>query len=177
LVCQSVIPALSSTSVFVFGKVGSSSWTSYWSPISTPTWTNTDLPLSSNFVLWDTPVEIQWDATDISTLTAWDIAGGPSGAVISPPDPSIYPYTSAIQITRSYTDCDFATADCDAILGSGANLGSGGTGSGETGSGGTHTSPKSIAAIVGGVLGGLIVSLIIGFCIIRGRRRRVNRDS
>jgi hypothetical protein len=161
IVCQSAIPALSSTSVFVYRLVGSLSDTSYWSTIAGPTWTNPGYPLSSNFFLWESAVEIQWNERDISTLTVWDSAAGPSGAVVSPPDPSVYPFSDGpLQITRSFTDCPDPRSGCGAALGPGGAPG---------------LSTKAISAIVGGALGGVILVLVVACCILRGRRRRPSR--
>jgi hypothetical protein len=135
--------------------------TSYWSTISGPTWTNPGYPLSSNFFLWESAIEIQWNERDISTLTVWDSATGPSGAVVSPPDPSVYPFSEGpLQITRSFTDCGDLWSGCGAALGPGGAPGLG---------------TKAISAIVGGALGGVILVLVVGCCILRGQRRRLGR--
>jgi hypothetical protein len=74
--------------------------TSYMSSITGTFWVNPEYPPSANFLLQDSDVDLWWDQTDISTLTAWTTSAGPDGAVIKSPDPSIYPYSVPLEIVQ-----------------------------------------------------------------------------
>jgi hypothetical protein len=84
--CQSFAPALSNTQVMLVNyTIIAESVSAFTTPIfiSTSFWTNQNLPASKDLPLWHVPFSIAWEQEHASSLTVWDPAGGPSGAVLS----------------------------------------------------------------------------------------------
>jgi hypothetical protein len=85
-VCESFMPGLSNTEVFVvnftstlYGAAESTTTTF----LTTSFWTNDQLPATQNLPMWHSAFPIAWEQQYASSLTVWDAAGGPSGAVVA----------------------------------------------------------------------------------------------
>jgi hypothetical protein len=106
LICESFLPIMSNSvySVYDNRPLTLSERTTYATSVSGSFWVNSEFPESANFPLWETVLPIEWDKTDISTLTVWHSDAGPSGAVVITPPATVYPYSVPLRIEQVFGD-------------------------------------------------------------------------